>query len=181
LRRFKARGDPETEAAVMALAREHGYPVPRVQEVLPNGLVLQRFQGPTMMADSRLRPWRIPRHARLLADLHDALHRVPSPDGGVLIHLDLHPKNVLLARRGPIVIDWANARGGDPALDCALTWVILMTSAGRAGRAFARPFARHIDVRTALPEAVAFRVADRNVTDAERTAARQLLARQPLQ
>jgi aminoglycoside phosphotransferase (APT) family kinase protein len=43
--------------------------------------------------------------------------------------LDLHPDNVLLSQRGPMVIDWSNASGGDGADDVALTWVILTTSA----------------------------------------------------
>jgi aminoglycoside phosphotransferase (APT) family kinase protein len=159
----------------MELARRHGYPVPEVREVRDDGLVLERVDGPSMMADCRRRPWRLPEHARTLARLHDELHRIPAPDGGVLLHLDLHPKNVLLSGRGPVVIDWANARGGEASLDPALTWVILMTSAGAAGRAFARLFARHIDVRSALKEAVELRVADRNVTDAERHAVRRLL------
>jgi tRNA A-37 threonylcarbamoyl transferase component Bud32 len=175
LRRFKERGDPEREAAVMALARDHGYPVPEVREVRGDGLVLERVDGPTMMADCRRRPWRLPEHARTLARLHHELHRIPTP-GGVLLHLDLHPKNVLLAARGPVVIDWANARGGVAALDPALTWVILMTSAGLIGRAFARLFARRVDIRAALGEAVKLRLADRNVTEAEARAVRRLLA-----
>jgi tRNA A-37 threonylcarbamoyl transferase component Bud32 len=159
----------------MEVARRHGYPVPEVHEVRDDGLVLERVDGPSMMADCRRRPWRMPKHAQTLARLHDELHRIPCGDG-VLLHLDLHPKNVLLSARGPSVIDWANARGGEASLDPALTWVILMTSAGAAGRAFAWLFARHVDVRSALREAVELRVADRNVTDAERRAVRRLLA-----
>ena len=159
----------------MELARNHDYPVPGIREVRDDGLVLERVDGPSMMADCRRRPWRIPEHARTLARLHDELHRIPW-DGGVLLHLDLHPKNVLLSTRGPSVIDWANARGGEAALDPALTWVILMTSAGSAGRAFAWLFARHIDVRSALHAAVELRVADRNVTAVEARAVRRLVA-----
>ena len=175
LRRFKERGDPAGEAEVMELARRHGYPVPEVREVRDDGLVLERVDGPNMMAECRRRPWRMPEHARTLARLHDELHRIPA-GGGVLLHLDLHPKNVLLSARGPVVLDWANARAGKAALDPALTWVILMTSAGRAGRVFAALFARHVDVRSALRQAVELRVADRNVTDAERRAVRRLVA-----
>ena len=74
------------------------------------------------------------------------------------------------------MIDWANARGGEAALDPALTWVILMTSAGAAGRAFARLFERHVDSRSGLREAVELRAADRNLTEAERGAVRRLVA-----
>ena len=112
-----------------------------------------------------------------LAELHARLHRIP-PEGDRLVHLDLHPGNVLLARRGPVVIDWTNASGGDPALDVALTWVICATSGGLAGRVFTQRFLRHVDreaARVALPAAVAFRLADGNVTEAERARARRLL------
>jgi aminoglycoside phosphotransferase (APT) family kinase protein len=61
------------------------------------------------------------------------LHEVPF-EGEWLLHLDLHSDNVLLSRRGPVVIDWTNARAGDPALDVALTWVIGATSGGLVGR-----------------------------------------------
>jgi aminoglycoside phosphotransferase (APT) family kinase protein len=76
------------------------------------------------------------------------------------------------------VVDWTNARAGDPALDVALTWVIGVTSGGLAGRAFTRLFLRRVDreaATSALPNAVAFRLADPNVTDAERTRVRRLL------
>jgi Ser/Thr protein kinase RdoA (MazF antagonist) len=158
----------------MALAAAHGYPVPRVDEVRTDGLVLERIPGPTMAGRCLRRPWELPRHAHVLARLHDELHRIPVP-GGALLHLDLHPKNVILSPRGPVVIDWSNARGGNAALDPALTWVILMTSSGRGGRALARLFARQIDVRTALREAVELRLADRNVTETERSAVRKLV------
>ena len=74
-----------------------------------------------------------------------------------------------------MVIDWADAEDGRPELDPALTWVILMTSGGHVGRTFAKKFAEHIDVRTALEEAVEYRLADRNVTDAERAEVRRLV------
>jgi hypothetical protein len=50
-------------------------------------------------------------------------------------------------------------------------------SGGLAGRAFTRLFLRHVDrraARQALPDAVAFRLADENVTDAERARVRRL-------
>jgi Ser/Thr protein kinase RdoA (MazF antagonist) len=113
-----------------------------VLEVPDDALVLERADGPTMLADLHRRPWRALGAARTLAQLHALLHEIPF-EGERLLHLDLHPDNVLLARRGPVVIDWTNARAGDAALDVALTWVIGATSGGLAG-------AR---VHTALPPA----------------------------
>lgn len=179
LRRFKAGGQPGREAKIMALALGHGFPVPEVLEVHDDSLVLARVDGPTMLADLRRRPWSARGHARTLALLHERLHEIPF-EGERLLHLDLHPGNVLLSPRGPVVVDWTNARAGEPAVDVALTWIICVTSGGALGRLFARFFVRHVDrgaVRAALPEAAAFRLADRNVTDAERSRVRRMLRR----
>ncbi len=49
------------------------------------------------------------------------------PDGGgALVHLDLHPLNVIMEpERGPVVIDWANASRGDGLFDVGVTYVLL--------------------------------------------------------
>jgi aminoglycoside phosphotransferase (APT) family kinase protein len=132
-----------------------------------------------MLQDLRRRPWRLGTHGRLLARLHKRLHAIPY-DGAALLHLDLHPLNVLLSPTGPVVIDWTNARAGEPPLDVALTWVIAATSGGLGGRAILRPFLAEFDrteLDRALPEAVAYRLADPNVTERERRVARELLAK----
>lgn len=181
LRRFKGGGRPAREAVIMEHARAHGFSVPQVLEVLDDGLVLERVDGPTMLAVLRRQPWRAPSSARTLAQLHRRLHEIPF-EGERLLHLDLHPDNILLSTRGPVVIDWTNARAGDPALDVALTWVIGATSAGLMGRAFTQLFLRHVDrdaARRALPDAAAFRLADPNVTDAERARVRRLVRSKP--
>jgi aminoglycoside phosphotransferase (APT) family kinase protein len=179
LRRFKAGGRPAREAEIMEHARAHGYPVPRVLEVLDDSLVLERVDGPTMLAELRRRPWKLAGQARMLAELHARLHEIPF-EGERLLHLDFHPDNVLLSARGPVAIDWANARAGDPALDVAMTWVICATSGGVMGRLFTKFFLRHVDLATArrsLPRAGEQRIADPNVTDAERDRVRKLLRR----
>jgi aminoglycoside phosphotransferase (APT) family kinase protein len=50
------------------------------------------------------------------------------PQGDRLLHGDFHPANIILSRRGPIVIDWPNAARGDPAADVARTLLILRVS-----------------------------------------------------
>jgi len=171
-------GRPGYEAEVMAHARAVGFPVPEVHEIRDDGLVLERVHGPTMLDDLRRRPWRLHAHARLLARLHERLHAIPW-EGETLLHLDLHPDNVLLSPNGPVVIDWTNARGGLAPLDLALSWLIAVTSGGRAGRAFGRFFLGAVDpdeVAGALPDAAAFRLADPNVTAGERDAVRAVLS-----
>lgn len=185
LRRFKAGGDPEREAAVMEHARRRGYPVPAVLDVSSDAIVLERVEGPTMSADLRRRPWRLRGHAALLARLHTSLHEIDAPpgltalgSGDRLLHLDLHPDNVMLSRAGPVVIDWTNAGVGDPAVDVALSWVILATSGGLGGRLVLRSFLPHfesVELAHALPAAAEYRLADPNVTGEEREAVRCLL------
>jgi serine/threonine protein kinase len=184
LRRFKTGGDPAGEALVMRRAEQHGYPVPRVLEVRDDALVLERIEGPTMLERLWRRSWEMPRAARLLAQLHDRLHEIEAPPevhdagpGNRLLHLDLHPENVILSPSGPVVIDWTNARRGDPALDAAMTWVILATTGGWRGRLFLRSFLPRFDrdeLVRALPLAADRRIADPNVTDDERLAVRRL-------
>jgi tRNA A-37 threonylcarbamoyl transferase component Bud32 len=175
LRRFKAGGSPEREARVMKRVLEHGYPAPRVLEVGEQELILERIAGATMKGEGFRRPDRMDELAEMLAGLHEELHRIPGEGGAVVVHLDLHPENVLMSPSGPVVIDWANAREGRAELDPSLTWVILMTSGGDVGRAFAERFARHVDVYGAVEEAAEYRLADRNVTETERAAVRELL------
>jgi streptomycin 6-kinase len=187
LRRFKAGGDPDREAVVMRHAARHGYPVPTVVEVRSDALVLEYVIGRTMAADLRRRPWRLRAHAALLARLHERLHQIEAPPGlpamgagDRLLHLDLHPENVLLSHTGPVVIDWTNARSGEPAVDVAMTWLILATSGGLTGRVFLRPFLTHVSRDAAvavLPVAAGWRVADPNVSVSERDAVRRLVQR----
>jgi len=174
-------GNPEREARVMAHASANGYRVPQVFEVGANALVLERIDGPTMLDDLWRRPWRLARHAATLARLHRELHEIDAPPElgeGRLLHMDLHPENVMLSPTGPVVIDWTNARAGDRALDVAMTWVIGATSGGVPGRLFVRTFLTHFDrteIRRALPAAGEIRIADPNVTDEEREAVRRLV------
>lgn len=161
----------------MHLARRHGFPVPGVHEVRPDALVLERIAGPSMGSNLRRHPWLGPRHVRTLADLHARLHAIPY-ESGRLLHLDLHPENILLSPRGPVVIDWTNAEAGDPAQDVALSWLILETSAGLPGRLLARLFAREVGrdtIRRGIADASAFRLADPHVTDAERARVRHVV------
>jgi aminoglycoside phosphotransferase (APT) family kinase protein len=160
----------------MRLAARHGVPVPAVHEVRPDGLVMELIPGETLLARVWRRPWEIPEAARVIADLHRRVNAVPYRDGR-LVHYDLHPDNVLLGPHGPVLIDWTNARAGDPDADVALTWLIAETSGGPRGRLFAWAFRRLVGreaIRRGFAEASAFRLADPHVTDAERARVRRL-------
>ena len=163
LRRFKRGGNPGFEARVMEHARAHGFPVPAIHEVREDGLVLERIDGPTMLDSADLE-----RHPVVLAHLHGRLHEIPF-EGATLLHRDLHPDNVILSPEGPVVVDWTNAGAGDPDFDVALVWVILLGTGEPVAERFARDFVAHFDGWEAgLDDALAYRLADRNVTDEER-------------
>jgi aminoglycoside phosphotransferase (APT) family kinase protein len=126
--------------------------------------------------------------AAVLAGLHDELHELPAPaglpavgGGDRLLHLDLHPENVILSPNGPVVIDWTNARGGEPEFDVAVVWVIgaTTTGLGQLGQSFLRHFLPHFDqaeLRHELRAAAEYRLADPNVTEEEQQAIRELVA-----
>ncbi len=183
----------------MRYVLDAGYPVPRVHDAGEGWLVMDRVEGSTMLDAAVRRPHRIGAYARLLADLHHRLHAIPAPPGlpaaGLpgdrLLHRDLHPLNVLLPDDGPVVIDWTNAAAGDPAYDVADTWVVFATAevpGGRAERAvaavgrrlFLRSFLSAVDreaARAAIPAVVDHRVADRNMTERERSRMRRMAQR----
>ena len=181
LRRYRDGSDASREAELMRYVAAQNYPVPTVHSAAGADLVMERLDGPTMLhaVDSGHLDARTAGHT--LADLHEQLHRIPGrsagTDGPRVVHLDLHPENVMLLARGPVVIDWRNARDGDPALDVALSAVILAQVAvdpteARAGIAatvlvaFAEQ--SHVDPTLRLDEALAFRAADANISPAER-------------
>jgi aminoglycoside phosphotransferase (APT) family kinase protein len=134
LRRARSGRVIDHEARAITYAREHGYPVPAIHDVRAGGteIVMDRIDGPMMMDAMIRRPWLMGHYARMLADLHDRLHVIPAPDwvrvvdaGDRLIHLDLHPMNVMITESGPVVIDWSNAARGQALTDVATTVVLL--------------------------------------------------------
>ncbi|MGP3931540.1 phosphotransferase [Nonomuraea sp. KM88] len=138
LRRYRAGIDARREAAVMDYVAGHGYPVPRVHpgEGPPGDLVMERLTGPTMLRAMLDGDLGLEAAGDAIARLLLRLHRIPArhsadPDARVL-HLDLHPDNVMLTARGPIVIDWSNTEEGSPEEDCAMSAMILAQVAADA-------------------------------------------------
>lgn len=141
LRRYRDGGSAAAEAAVMSHVRAHGFPAPAVHRVTGPDLVLDRLTGPTLLQALLEGDRTVADAAVILADLHRRLHTVPPVRGqpgqtgpagpptpapsDTVIHLDLHPDNVVLTRDGPVLIDWRNATDGSAGLDVAFTALIL--------------------------------------------------------
>ena len=83
-------------------------------------------------------PWKVAWYARVLARLQQRLARIEAPAWMLadtagesraqsVLHLDMHPMNVIMSPDGPVVIDWTNAAGGPAGFDGALTYVEVST------------------------------------------------------
>ncbi|MEM8745085.1 MAG: phosphotransferase [Actinomycetota bacterium] len=74
------------------------------------------------------------------ADLLDAIGLLPGEQHtDVLCHGDLHPRNVLLGRDGPVVVDWFDCCRGSLLGEIARTALVIDTSRDLGGRSVPRP------------------------------------------
>lgn len=199
LRRHKDGRPATKQAQLLTYVAAHGYPVPALHDASGADLVLEKLDGPEMQ--QKLRPENLDAMAIVLADLHRRLHTIPPMPGletqfgeaRSLLHLDLHPRNVLMTSRGPVVIDWANAANGPAQADVALMWVIGKTSRIEGDPAerkrvgvfrdrFLGTFLRHAsepEFERILPAVAEWRRRDPNVTVEERAAIDRLMGSVP--
>jgi tRNA A-37 threonylcarbamoyl transferase component Bud32 len=176
----------------MEFVQSHGYPIPRVDQVSADGteLIMEKISGVNMVDALTATPWKARRFGRMLADLHVQLHELSAPEwlpaapcgvGSQLLHMDLHPLNVMMSSRGPIVIDWTNAARGDPNVDVVLTWALIsageVPSSGVKGkltglirsrlvRGFAGAFDRY-EVGREVDAVVEWKSKDPNMSESE--------------
>jgi tRNA A-37 threonylcarbamoyl transferase component Bud32 len=180
LRRYRDGSDATVEAEVMRYVAGHGYPVPEVFDATGPDLVLERVSGLTMADAVLTGKLDVEGAGRMLADLHDRLHEIPSRSPGTgeerVIHMDLHPMNVMVASPGPVVIDWRNARDGEAPLDVAMSALILaqvalvaVTPRALLARRLLACFVAAVkdDPSSSITAASRLRRADANVTVAE--------------
>lgn len=191
------------EMRVMRAVADAGLRVPRVYDLEPDhdatrDLLMDRIDGVTMLDELERKPWKIIRFARMLARIQEQINQVAAPQwmtpptgpivpgGDSVLHMDMHPMNVMLGSDGPVVIDWTNAVGGPPGFDAAMSYVLMATFEATdtkervaqwvLTRSFRRARgARELDAFVAA--ACDHRLADRNVTPAERLAVAALRAR----
>src|SRR5580692_12839452 len=195
LRRSRNARSMEREARIMQFVYESGYPIPRVGVISADGLELtmERIDGLTMVDAVSAAPWKAKRFGHALADLHTQLHELSGPEwlasapsgvGTQLLHMDLHPLNVMMSSRGPVVIDWANAARGDPDTDVAVTWTLMSAAevptsgligalTGLIRAQLIRGFIKGFDtaaVGREVEAVVAWKSADKNMSATEVTA-----------
>jgi aminoglycoside phosphotransferase (APT) family kinase protein len=184
LRRQRKGRSLEHEAEVMRHVRALGYPCPEVHRAEGTDLVMDRIDGPTMLADllADLSVDRAVAPGATLGGLHQRHHELPALEGhGTQLHHDLHPDTGMLTGAGPTVIDWSNATGGDPAFDLAMTWLIIVPFLGLGlpeVSALLDSFLEAVDIeraRSGLAEAARRRFADPNLLDHERVAVQAML------
>ncbi|HEX9519003.1 MAG TPA: phosphotransferase [Streptosporangiaceae bacterium] len=197
LRRYRIPFDVGPEAGLMTYLRQAGFAVPEVFDADGSDLVMARIRGTDMLADLAARPWRAARHARTLARLHDQLHEIAAPPGLVpqfgagthVMHLGLHPGNVMLTNDGPVVIDWSNGAAGPPGADVAMSTLIMRSSevdslpaavrvaAGLVRGLLVRRFEAVVsaDPRPYLTQVAEFRLQDPNVRPNEADRLREII------
>ncbi len=149
LRRSRSGADAVAVAEVMRHVRAAGFPAPRVDAATDGDLTMELLRGPTLLQSIIGGRTPLAEAARVLVALHDALHAVPVPAPGTraraalaapshavldtsglagtpcVVHLGLHPANVVLTVAGPALVDWTTARLGPARLDLAVTAVVV--------------------------------------------------------
>lgn len=186
LRRYRDGRDASVEARLLGWLDERGYPVPALRSWTGCDVVMDRIDGPTMFDVVRETPDRVDEMARLLVGLQRRLHQLDAPawlparsgvpEGRELLHLDLHPMNVLMSAAGPVVIDWTNASAGPAEFDAATTIVTMATAQLSDAvdiavqRDFVASFEQHCGSieHSWIQRAAALRMTDPNTTENER-------------
>ncbi len=170
----RSRHAADTAASVMIRLAQHGFPVPVVYQVTGPDLIMQRISGPSLLTALVAGDVSVAEAAATLVDLHHRLHQIPVGTGSNrILHLDLHPDNVLLGPSGPVLIDWTNSVEGPPALDTAVSALILAqvavgdTDVAILARDLLLAFAPSVDAVSELPAAVRRRRADPAMTARE--------------
>jgi hypothetical protein len=193
------------EARLMRYLRDRGLAVPEIFDAGGTDLVMARIDGIDLLSDLSRRPWRAAGHAITLARMHDQLHEIEAPDWlsrpfgdsdcdcdcdcDCVMHLDLHPGNVMSTADGPMIIDWSNGAAGPPGADVAMASLIMTVSevddlrlpirliAERVRRRVVRTFEERVghDHRPYLVAAAKLRIVDRNVRPAEVTVLQRMI------
>ncbi len=133
------------EALNCTLAGTAGIPVPKVFEVTrvdnSPAIVFEYISGKTFELLCAANPESAPRLLKVFIDVQSKIHHADCPglsdilpsvqtfSTSCLCHCDFDFSNIVLSASGqPYVLDWENAACGDPALDKAITYSLLLES-----------------------------------------------------
>jgi len=64
------------------------------------------------------------------------------PDGDRLCHGDFHPMNILGEASQPVIIDWPDARRGDPAADVCRSYLLMKFHAAEIATTYLDAYCR---------------------------------------
>lgn len=143
LRRYRDLHDASAEAMLLQHVVDHGFPAPAVYSCEGSDLVIERLHGPTLLQALAAGEFSLQDSVEIMADLHRRLHAIPPPAGttrdDVVVHLDLHPGNIVLTEtHGAALVDWGNATVGSLNLDIAMSAIILAEVAADSGGEYSR-------------------------------------------
>ena len=101
--------------------------------------------------------------ARRKRDLLDGIAHMP--DGDRLCHGDFHPMNILGEASAPVIIDWPDARRGDPAADLCRSYLLMKLHFAEIATTYRDAYCRAADmprqaVLSWLPYVAAARLAE---------------------
>jgi hypothetical protein len=97
----------------------------------------------------------------------ESLHSIPRQQ--VLCHFDIHFDNIMMEDDRWIIIDWANAKLGHPAMDIARTYIIMLQYVKRKANIYLRGICKEMnfkveDVMKAVPLMATLRLLEKDAS-----------------
>jgi thiamine kinase-like enzyme len=86
-----------------------------------------------------------------------------------LCHFDMHLENIMMSSQTPFIIDWANAKCGNPVMDIARTYIIMLQYVKRKANIYLKSICKKMnyelnDVLNAIPIMAALRMLENDTT-----------------
>jgi tRNA A-37 threonylcarbamoyl transferase component Bud32 len=160
VRRLHSRDGTFPNLEVLRYLGDVGFPTARLVDVDGPDIVMERLHGPTLLQALDAEEISLPDGAQVVLDLHAQLHAVAPPpealasgaaaEGDSILHLDLHPANIMMTPDGPYLLDWDSAAYGPAGVDLATTALVFAEVAAddndyaRAAHALLRAFVHKV-------------------------------------
>lgn len=106
--------------------------------------------------------------AKALKSLHSIERR------NILCHFDLHLENIMMSEECIVIIDWVNAKLGNPVMDIARTYIILLQYVKRKANLYLKEICKVLDydtndVMNAVPLMAALRLLENDANSFHET------------